>query len=292
MKYNWKSSRKLAVVALLLVTAIWGWSFVATKDAIGKMPVLDFLAIKFLIAAFALFVIRPMTIFRINRRYLWHGVILGFVLVAIYITQTFGLLKVSASVSGFITGMGAVFTPLFLWVFLRRQIHPNIWIAVGLAVIGLALLSLRGWAFGIGELLTLVCAIFCAFQIIGLGEWSRLHNPYELNLVQISVAAIMCLLAAAPDGITLPPDFTTWSAVVILALPATAFAFFIQTWSQTLISPVYAALILTMEPVFAGFFGVFLGGDHLTIKMVIGAICILAAMLIAELVKPPEEKNT
>jgi drug/metabolite transporter (DMT)-like permease len=92
-------------------------------------------------------------------------------------------------------------------------------------------------------------------------------------------------------GITLPVDFTTWSAVIILALPATAFAFLVQTWSQVLISPVYVALILTMEPVFAGFFGVFLGGDHLTIKMVIGAICILAAMLIAELVKSPKEKG-
>ena len=291
MKYNWKSSRKLAVIALVITTAIWGWSFVATKDAIEKMPVLDFLAIKFTIAALGLFIVRPTIIFRINRRCLWHGVILGLLLGIAYITQTFGLLTVSPSVSGFITGMGAVFTPVFLWVFLRRQINPNTWLAVGLAIIGLALLSLHGWAFGIGELLTLVCAIFFAFQIVGLGEWSQLHNPYELTLVQISTVAIMCVIAAAPMGITLPVDFTTWSAVIILALPATAFAFFVQTWAQALISPVYIALILTMEPVFAGFFGVFLGGDHLTIRMVIGAICILAAMLIAELVKSPKEKG-
>jgi drug/metabolite transporter (DMT)-like permease len=290
MKYSWKSSKKLAVIALLIVTAIWGWSFVATKDAIENMPVLDFLAIKFTIAALALLVIRPATIKQINGRCLWHGVVLGFLLGAAYITQTFGLRAVSPSVSGFITGMGAVFTPVFLWVFLRRKINPYIWIAIGLATLGLGLISLHGWTFGSGELLTLGCSVFFAFQLVGLGEWSQLHRPYELTILQISTAAVMCLIAAAPTGITLPPDLKTWCAVVILALPATAFAFFIQTWSQSLIPSVYVALILTMEPVFAGLFGVFLGGDHLTIKMVAGAICIIMAMIMVELIISPRQK--
>jgi drug/metabolite transporter (DMT)-like permease len=283
MPFKWKSSPKLAVIALLIITAIWGWSFVATKDAIAQMPVLNFLAIKFDIAAFGLFIIHPSIIFRIHRRCLWHGLILGLLLGAAYITQTFGLVKVSPSVSGFITGMGAVFTPVFLWLVLRRKISYLIWVAVGLALIGLGFLSLHGWAFGTGELLTLVCSILFAFQIVGLGEWSQQHNPYELTLLQITTAAIMCQVAAVPGGMTLPPDLPTWNAVIILALPATAIAFFVQTWAQLLISPTFTAIILTMEPVFAGLFGVLLGGDRLTLRMVIGAICILAAMLIAQL---------
>jgi drug/metabolite transporter (DMT)-like permease len=290
MKYNWKSSKKLAVIALIITTAIWGWSFVATKDTIEKMPVLDFLAIKFLIAAFALLAIRPATIKRLNGSCLRHGVMLGFLLGGAYLTQTFGLRMVSSSVSGFITGMGAVFTPVFLWLFLRRKINPYLWIAVALATIGLGLISIHGWAFGGGELLTLVCAVLFAFQLIGLGEWSQLHRPYELTLLQISTAAVMCLIAAAPMGITLPPDLNTWGAVVILALPATAFAFFIQTWAQALIPSVYVALILTMEPVFAGLFGVFLSGDRFTINMIIGAVCILAAMITIEMMNSPKQR--
>lgn len=78
---------------------------------------MDFLAIRFTVAALVLFFIRPVALFRINRRELWHGAALGFVLGMSYITQTLGLRTVSPAVSGFITGMGVIFTPVFLWVF-------------------------------------------------------------------------------------------------------------------------------------------------------------------------------
>jgi drug/metabolite transporter (DMT)-like permease len=283
MLRNWKSSPNLAIIALLFITAVWGWTFLGVKNAINQMPVMDFLAIRFALAALVLLVIRPAALFRINRRELWHGVVLGFVLGMSYITQTLGLRTVSPAVSGFITGMGVIFTPVFLWAFLRRKISPNIWIAVGLALIGLAFLSLHGWSFGAGELLTVGCAVFVALQIIGLGEWSKQHDTYQLTLIQILTVAIMCLIAAAPGGIKLPPDLTTWSTVGITAVLATALAFFVQTWAQALISPAYTAVILTMEPVFAGFFAVVLGGDRLTVRIVVGAICVLVAMLIAQL---------
>lgn len=283
MLRNWKSSQGIAIAALITITAVWGWTFLGVKEAILKMAVMDFLAIRFAVAAVVLLLIRPVTIFKIERRVLWRGIVLGFLLGMAYITQTFGLQTVSPAVSGFITGMGVVFTPVMLWAVLRRKIGNNIWIAVILALIGLALLSLHGWAFGRGELLTLACAIFVAFHIIGLGEWSPQHDTYELTLIQIITVAIMCAGAAAPDGIMLPPDLVTWGTVGITGILATAAAFFVQTWAQALISPSYTAVILTMEPVFAGFFGVVLGGDRLTTRVIIGAICVLTAMLIAQL---------
>ncbi len=283
MLRNWKSSQGIAIAALITITAVWGWTFLGVKEAILKMAVMDFLAIRFAVAAVVLVFIRPVTIFKIEKRVLWRGIVLGFLLGMAYITQTFGLQTVSPAVSGFITGMGVVFTPVMLWVVLRRKIGNNIWIAVILALIGLALLSLHGWAFGRGELLTLACAIFVAFHIIGLGEWSPQHDTYELTLIQIITVAIMCAGAAAPDGIMLPPDLVTWGTVGITGILATAAAFFVQTWAQALISPSYTAVILTMEPVFAGFFGVVLGGDRLTTRVIIGVICVLTAMLIAQL---------
>lgn len=283
MLRNWKSSRGLTIIALLAVTAVWGWTFLGVKEAILKMPVMDFLAVRFAVAAAVLFIIKPVTLFRISRRALWRGVVLGLLLGIAYITQTYGLRTVSPAVSGFITGMGVVFTPVFLWAVLRRRISRNVWIAVGLAFAGLALLSLHGWAFGSGELLTLVCAIFVALHIIMLGEWSSQQDTYELALVQVITVAIISLASAAPEGITLPPDAVTWSTVGITAVLATAAAFFVQTWAQAIISPSYTAVILTMEPVFAGFFAVVVGGDRLTVRTILGAICVLAAMLIAQL---------
>lgn len=281
--HNWKSSRPLSIIALLGVTAVWGWTFIGVKDAISKMPVMDFLTVRFAVAALLLFILRPLALFRIDRRTLWRGVVLGFLLGMSYISQTYGLRWVSPAVSGFITGMGVVFTPVFLWLFFKKKISRNTWIAVLLAFAGLALLSLHGWAFGKGELLTLACAVFVAFHIIGLGAWSPEHDIYKLTLVQITTVAIMCLAASAPGGIMLPPDTSVWITVGITAALATAAAFFVQTWAQSLLSPPYIAVLLTMEPVFAGLFSVTLAGEQLTLRLTIGAACVLAAMLIAQL---------
>jgi drug/metabolite transporter (DMT)-like permease len=283
MLRNWKSSRGLAILALIGVTAVWGWTFLGVKEAVAKMPVMDFLAVRFALAAVILVFINPRKLVRMKWRTLWRGIILGILLGTPYVTQTYGLRYVSPAVSGFITGMGVIFTPVFLWLFLRRKTSLFVWIAVVLALAGLALLSLHGWAFGKGELLTLVCAVFVAFHIVALGEWSPHHDTYELTLVQIITVAVVCLAAAAPQGIMMPPDGNTWLTVGITAVLATAAAFFVQTWTQSIIAPAYTAVILTMEPVFAGVFAVVIGGDHLTARVLAGAGCVLAAMLIAQL---------
>jgi drug/metabolite transporter (DMT)-like permease len=283
MLRNWKSSPGLAITALVAVTAVWGWTFIIVKEAVAKMPVMDFLAVRFSIAAIVMFVIRPTCVRYITRRALWRGVVLGILLGSSYITQTFGLQWTSPAVSGFITGMSVVFTPVIAWLLVHHKINRNTWIAVGLAIIGLALLSLNGWSFGSGELLTLACALFVAFHIIGLGEWSKQHETYSLALVQITTVAVISLLAAEPGGITLPPDATVWGTIGITAILATAFAFFVQTWAQSILSPTLTAVVLTMEPVFAGIFSVAFAAEQLTVRLIIGAVCILAGMLIAQL---------
>ena len=283
MLRNWKSSRGLAIIALICVTAVWGWTFIGVKEAVAKMTVMDFLAIRFSVAAVLLLFINPRKLLLINWRTLWHGLIIGFLLGMSYITQTFGLRTVSPSVSGFITGMGVVFTPVFLWVILQRSINRNIWIAVGLTVAGLALLSLHGWSFGVGELLTLACAVFVALYVIALGEWSAQHDTYQLTVIQIFTVAVMCLVFAAPDGIAVPPDSSVWVTIFITAVLASDAAFFIQTWAQTILSASLTAVVMTMEPVFAGLFSITLGGERPTIRLIIGAVCVLGAMLIAQL---------
>lgn len=280
---NWKSSRQLALTALVGVTAVWGWTFLIVKDAIQVMPVMDFLAVRFTLAAVVMFALRPTCLNHVSRRGWWRGIILGILLGMAYITQTQGLLSTSPAISGFITGMAVVFTPLVAWLLLRQKIGWRTWLAVGLACLGLGLLSLHGWAFGTGELLTLACAVFVAFHIIGLGQWSAKHETYGLAFIQVATVAIISLAAAAPGGITMPPDAEVWWTVGITAILATAVAFFVQTWAQSLVSPTHAAVVLTMEPVFAGVFSIALGGEQVTLRLILGALCVLAAMLIAQL---------
>jgi len=283
MLRNWKSAPGLAITALVAVTAVWGWTFVIVKDAIARMPVMDFLAVRFSVAAIVLFLLRPACLRYLTRTALWRGVVLGVLLGMSYITQTIGLQWTSPAVSGFITGMAVIFTPLLYWLLMRRKISRNTWIAVGLSLIGLALLSLHGWSFGSGELLTLACALFVAFHIIGLGAWSSQHDIYSLALVQIATVAVISLIAAAPQGIMLPPDIGTWGTIGITAVLATALAFLVQTWAQSIVTPTLTAVVLTMEPVFAGVFSIVFGREDLTLRLIIGAFCVLTAMLIAQI---------
>ena len=278
---NWKSSKPLAIASMLGITAIWGWTFVVVQDAVNRMPVMDFLAIRFSIAAAAMFILKPRCLAGMNRTGYRHGVLLGIPLGLAYILQTYGLLHTSASVSAFITGMFMVLTPVLTWVLLRRRTTVIVWLAVAVATVGLGLLSLRGWSLGFGEVLTLGCALCFALQLVGLGEWSGRYDVYGLATLQVTTAAIIMLVASIQGGMELPPDGSVWGAVLITSVLATSFAFYVQTWVQSLISPAQTSIILTMEPVFAGIFGVLLAGNILSVRFLLGAACVLVAMLIS-----------
>ncbi len=273
----------IASFALVGVTAVWGYSFLAVKDAIASMPVMDFLAWRFLAASVVMIALRPTCLRNVTRLELLRGLGLGTILGLAYIAQTYGLRYTSVANSGFITGMFVVLTPVMSWILLRRKTNRTTWMVVALATVGLALLSLNGWAVGIGELLTLVCAVLFAIHIVGLGEWSSQYKPYAFTLLQIGAVAVISLIAAIHEGITVPPDRGVWEAVVITGVLATALAFLVQTWAQSLVSATRAAVVMTMEPVFAGLFAVIIVGDQLTGRTLGGAACILAAMFIINL---------
>ncbi|MEZ0111776.1 drug/metabolite transporter (DMT)-like permease [Catenulispora sp. EB89] len=284
-----RRSGLLATAGLVATTAVWGSTFLVVKDTIASVPVLDFLALRFAVACAAMLAVRPRALAGLGRAGWRHGVLLGLVLAAGYAAQTFGLRTASASVSGFITGLFVVFTPLIGAVLLRRRVPPAVWAAVALATVGLGLISLHGLSIGRGELLTVVGAFFFALHIVGLGEWSHRHDAYALAVVQIgTVAAVSLLLAVISHGstgghvLTLPPNAAGWAAVAVTALLGTAAGFFLQTWSQARMPATRAAVVLTMEPVFAGVTGV-LAGETLAVRGWIGAALVLAAMYAVEL---------
>jgi drug/metabolite transporter (DMT)-like permease len=273
--------------ALVFVCVMWGSTFLIVKDAIGRMPAMDFLAWRFGIAAIAMFAVRPKAVLSIDARGRRLGAVLGLILGGGYITQTIGLEHTPASVSGFITGLYVVFTPLCLAAILRRPVGRIAWLAVALATGGLALLSLHGFSIGSGEALTLLCAFAFALHIVGLGEWSSSYDAAGLVVVQLSTVTVLSIVCAAPQSLAPPPDAAVWGAVLLTAVAATAVAFFLQTWAQAHLSPTRAAVVMTMEPVFAGVFGVAIGGDSLGIRTVLGAVLVLTAMYAVELSPSP-----
>jgi drug/metabolite transporter (DMT)-like permease len=226
-----------------------------------------------------------------TRRGIWHGILLGLALGSGYVLQTFGLLTASATVSGFITGMFVVFTPLIARILLGQRTNRFTWLAVALAVAGLGLLALRGWSIGIGELLTMGCALFFGLHIVGLGAWARQDEAYGLAFIQIATVAMISAAAAAPNGVNIPLRLEVWGAVAVTAVFATAAAFIVQTWAQSLVPPTPAAVVMTMEPAFAGIFGVALGGDALTLRIIAGAGCVLAAMFVVQMKRIPTTRQ-
>ena len=284
-----RSRELVATTTLIAVTAIWGSTFIVVKDAVQQMPALDFLFWRFLIATLVVGPLRPRACKNLGARGLRRGAAIGLVLGAGYVLQTVGLEHTPATVSGFITGLFVVFTPLCAGVLLRRRVPNLAWLGVGLATIGLALIALRGWQIGAGEWLTLGCAFMFALQIIGLGEWAPHHDPAALAIVQLGVTTLICLVGAAPASLAPPPTAKVWAAVGLTSIAATALAFVVQTWAQSILNPTRAAIVLTSEPVFAAIFGVAVGGEPFGFRTAIGALCVLGAMLLVEL--PPGDSD-
>nr|WP_182541476.1 DMT family transporter [Nocardioides ginsengisegetis] len=266
------------------MTACWGSTFFLIHDLLDRVPTLDFLAVRFTIASVALLLVAPRAVGRLSPEVRRHAVVLGLLYGVAQILQTAGLAHTPASVSGFITGMYVVCTPLFAAVLLRSRITLLTWAAVALATAGLAVLTLDGLSVGFGEAITLVSALLYALHIVGLGAWSTARDALGMSILQIIVIAVVCLVATAPDGVTLPDNTRDWLSITYMALFAGALALVGQTWAQAHLAPTRSAIIMSMEPVFAAFFAVLLGGEATTLRMVGGGLMVLTAMVLVELV--------
>ncbi len=273
----------LPTLALLGVTAAWGSTFFLIKDLLAEVSVLDFLSVRFTIAAAALFLVAPRSVGQLSRADLRAGVLLGLVYGVAQVLQTLGLERTSASVSGFVTGMYVVATPLFAALLLRERIAASVWAAVLISASGLAVLSLQGFSVSYGVTLIFASALLYALHIVGLSQWSNRSNVLGLSVVQMAVIAAVCTLASAPNGIGTPHTGGGWLSLIYMALVAGALALLAQTWAQAHLSSTRAAIIMTMEPVWAAFFAVLLGGESLTGRMLVGGALVLAAMYLVEL---------
>ncbi|MGA0442844.1 MAG: DMT family transporter [Candidatus Nanopelagicaceae bacterium] len=269
----------LAPWALLTVAAMWGISFVWMKDILDQQDVYSFLVSRFAVAALVMIVLNPRFLKKLNRKIAAKGALIGTALGLGYIFQTLGLERTTPAITGFITGLYVVLTPLIGALILKEKLTIQAWFYIALATAGLGVLSISGFSIGTGELFVLISAFLFAAHILLLSRWSKDFDAYTLTFVQLLTCAIVSGIPASINGFVAPPDLQVWAVVIFTAVFATFFAFVIQTWAQARISATKVAVILTMEVVFAALFSVALGAEPLTLRILLGGSMVLVAMI-------------
>ena len=273
----------MATAALILVTAVWGITFVQVKDAVELYPLLAFLAVRYLIATASLAPVAVLRLRNLGREGLVAGGFLG-VLVAIGIgLQTAGLERTTVTNTGFITGLYVLFTPLLALALFRTPIPRQLWLAVGLALVGLALLSGVPEGSATGDLLVLASTVAQALQIVMVERYANRFDVFALTFVQVAAAGVAFLaIAGAAGDLSVPRGTTVWAALLVTGLFAVAFALVVQVWAQRRVSATRIAVIFSLETVFAGLFGYLLAGDRLGAIGFAGCAVIFSGILIAE----------
>ena len=273
----------MATAALILVTAVWGITFVQVKDAVELYPLLAFLAVRYLIATASLAPVAVLRLRTLGREGLVAGGILG-ILVALGIgLQTAGLERTTVTNTGFITGLYVLFTPLLALALFRTPIPRQLWLAVGLALVGLALLSGVPEGSATGDLLVLVSTVAQALQIVMVERYANRFDVFALTFVQVAAAGVAFLaIAGAAGDLSVPRGTTVWAALLVTGLFAVAFALVVQVWAQRRVSATRIAVIFSLETVFAGLFGYLLADDRIGAIGFAGCAVIFSGILIAE----------
>ena len=272
-----------ALVALIAVTAVWGYTFVPMKDAVAIYPLFAFLAVRFAIAAAVLAVPAAGRLRSLGRTGWIAGVSLGLLLAAGYALQTAGLQRTTVSSAGFITGLYVVFTPLLGLFLFRTRVGRAVWVGVVLAVAGLALLSGVGAGDLRGDLLVLAGSAAYSLQIALMERYAPRYDPLAFTQAEMFAAfAGFAAVTVALGDVEVPRGWTVWSALLVTGIFASALGFLVQTWAQRRISASRTAIAFAMEPVFAGIFGFWLAGDRLGALGWTGCALIMAGILVAE----------
>ena len=272
-----------ALLALVLVTAVWGVTFVQVKDAVALYPLFAFLAVRFWIATLTLAVPGLPRVRSLGRPGFVGGAFLGLLLAAGYTLQTAGLERTTVSSTGFITGMYVVLTPLIALVLVRSRIGLSVWGGVALSTVGLAMLSGIHAGSVTGDLLVLAAAAVYSLQIVLMERYAPRYDAVAFTFVEMLAAGVgLGVVAAALGDLHLPHGWTVWGALLVTGVFASALAFLVQTWAQRRTSATRTALAFTMEPVWTAFFGYTLAGDRLGLLGWGGCAVIMAGIVLAE----------
>ena len=279
----------LPVLALLAATAMWGSTFAMQKDLFTRMDVFDFLGIRFGLAGLVCAALFFPRLRRASKETWRRGLILGVVYTAGQELQTLGLSLTTAATTGFLTGLYVVLTPVVALLLYKVRQPARIWAAVLIATLGLALLSLKGFSVGLGEVLVLASAVIYAFHVVLIERFVRGTDPITLTSIQMIGLAPLCLLISLPGGIGLPRGehlVGDWLIMGYMVIFTAILTLLLQVWAQERMSATNAALVMTGEPVWAALFAVMLIGEVISPRSMLGGVLIVGAMVISQIDLP------
>jgi drug/metabolite transporter (DMT)-like permease len=276
-----------ADLALAGAAFLFGTTFLVMQDAVEDVEPIPFITARFAIGALVLAPLALVRAFSATGResahngLLRHGALAALALGAGYVFQTTGLQYTTSSVSAFLTYLLVVFVPLLSALVLRRPPRRATAIGVGLAVVGLYLLTEgAGIGFGRGEVLSILCAVSFAAHILVLAEVVNRHDVVALNATQFAFVAIgLFVPGLLAGGYAFPAE--AWLAALYTGLVVNAVAFGLQLYGQRRVSASRTALVLMLEPVFAAALG-YLDGERIGAAGALGAGLILAGILVSE----------
>ena len=288
----WETRRPLLPeLALIVATVAFGSTFKLVQNALEDVTPVGFLLLRHGIAALALapFALRngwhnreagaePTT--DSLRTFVWITIGFGTIGWVGYWLQNTGLQHTSTSDSAFITGLFVVFTPVFETIFRRRFPNRFVLVAVATAAVGLFLLTGAHFGLARGNALTLGCAAAFGLWIYVGGQIANRFDAIALVCLEMVVFTVLSLPFVAIDGLG-HGTARVWLAVLVTGVICSALGFTLQLWGQRRIEPARAAVILLFEPVVAGFVGYWVG-ERLGVKGYVGAVLILASILVAE----------
>ncbi|HET8811302.1 MAG TPA: DMT family transporter [Gaiella sp.] len=271
------------ILALVAVTAIWGYTFVPVQKALDAYPLFAFLAVRFAISGVALAPFAWAPLRSLPRAGWAAGVLAGGFLAAAYAFQTAGLDLTTVSSTGFITGLYVVFTPILALALFRTPVPAAAWVGVVLALVGLALISGIPGGSVVGNALVVANAVAQSFQIVAMERFAPRYDARALTFIQMSVScAAFVVVAVAAGQVQVPDDAQTWYALVVTGVFAGALGYLVATWVQSRETAARTALVFTLEAPFAAFFGVLLLSESLGWAGWAGCAVMLSGIVLSE----------
>lgn len=275
----------LGMIGLLIVTIIWGGGFVASEMALETLTPFQIMAVRFVIAAVLMAAMGRKHIKSITRQEMRCGFFLGAALFGAFALQIIGLQYTTPSKNAFLTATNVVIVPFIALVIYKKRIELRSMIGAVMAIVGAGILSLnQDFSLGLGDALTLLCAVCFALQIFLTGEYVDKIRPTVLNFLQMATAAVLSIAGlAATGGFSFAASGKSILAVLYLGVVSTTITYLLQTVSQKYVDETKSAIILSMEAVFGTIFSVIILHETITVRMILGSVMILSAVLVSEI---------
>lgn len=271
-------------IGLMITAIIWGSGFVASAVALEHYTPYQIMAGRFLIGAILLSVVFHKKLKAIKKSTIVKGAILGIFLYVAFVLQTVGLQYTTPSKNAFLTAVNVVIVPFIGFLLYKKKMDGFELIGAVMAIVGVAVLSLQlSFDINIGDFLTLLCAVGFAFHIFYTAKFVKGEDAILLTLTQMVTAAIIgCVVVVFKGETSFSMQTEGLKMLLYLAIFSTTIAFLLQTMAQKFISETKAAIILSTESFWGMAFSVIILSEVLTVKMMIGAVLILGAILISE----------